>query len=477
MTPAVSSAKMYLMGAYASSRGAVTMDEQIAFSARASLVALGLRMCQMGLWAVIAEHVAIKQKVLRHTPLDKLLDCFIAILAGGVGLVEVNTRVRPDRAVQQAFGRKACADQSTISDTLNMCTTHNVTQLRTAVTIIFRQHSQAYQHNYPAEWQLLDVDVTGMPAGRQGEGVSKGYFAHQKNRRGRQLGRVLASWYDEIVVDRLYDGKRQLNACVQELLEAAEAVLELTADKRPRTIVRVDGGGGEDAAINWMLQRDYHLLVKVKNWRRAQKLAVSVTQWYADPKLPDREVGWVEQPHAYVKPTRQLALRKQKANGTWSYHVLIFTLTDAMLFRLCGRDVPATPTPADILLAALHAYDRRGGGIETQNKADKQGLGLARRNKHRFAAQEMLVVLAQLAHNLVIWTRNDLARADQRLQKYGIQRTVRDALQIAGRIQVDAHGQVQQITFNEQHPLAVAFHSASVQWLASDDLSLNLGQI
>ncbi len=453
------------------------MDEQIEFSARASLVALGLRMQRMELWAVITEYVAIKQKVLRHTPLDKLLDCFITILAGGGGLVEVNTRVRPDRAVQRAFGRTACAEQSTISDTLNTCTAANVDQLRTAVTVIFRQHSQAYQHDYQAEWQLLDVDVTGMPAGRQGEGVTKGYFAHQKNRRGRQLGRVLASWYDEIVVDRLYNGKRQLNACVQELLLAAEAVLELAEEKRKRTIVRVDGGGGEDDDINWMLQHDYQVLVKVKNWRRAQKLAASVTQWYVDPKLPDREVGWVEQPYAYVKPTRQLALRKQKADGTWSYHVLIFTLTDAMLFRLCGHDMPPTPKEAEILLAALHAYDRRGGGIETQNKADKQGLGLARRNKHRFAAQEMLVVLAQLAHNVVIWTRNDLAQADQRLQKYGIQRTVRDALQIAGRVQVNAHGQVQQITLNEQHPLAAAFHTASVQWLASDDLSLNLGQI
>jgi len=452
------------------------MDEQIEFSARASLVALGLRMQRMGVWAVIAEYVAIKQKVLRHTPLDKLLDCFITILAGGVGLVEVNTRVRPDRAVQRAFGPNACADQSTISDTLNSCTDENVTQLRTAVMMIFRQHSQAYRHDYQAEWQLLDVDVTGMPAGRQGEAVSKGYFAHQKNRRGRQLGRVLATCYEEIVVDRLYDGKRQLNACLQELLVATEAVLDLTDERRKHTIVRVDGGGGEDADINWMLQRDYQLLVKVKNWRRAQKLATSVKEWYGDPKLPDREVGWVAKPHAYLKPTRQLALRKQKADGSWSYHVLIFTLSDAMLFRLCGRVMPPTPQEADILLAALHAYDRRGGGIETQNKADKQGLGLARRNKHRFAAQEMLVVLAQLAHNLVIWTRNDLAQADQRLQKYGIQRTVRDVLQIAGRIQINAHGQVQQITLNERHPLAIAFQAACAQWFANDDLSLNLGQ-
>src|SRR6266545_5219298 len=309
------------------------MDQSVEFSARASLVALGVHFQHLGIWSIIAAQVHIKQKVRKHTPLDKLLDCFINILAGGTGVVEVNTRVRPDHSVQRAFGRTLCAEQSTISDTLNACTPENVHQLRQAIQVILREQGQSYRHDYATAWQLLDADVTGMPAGRQGEGVTKGYFAKQKNRRGRQLGRVLASWYDEIVVDRLYDGKRQLNACLQELVTAAETVLELTTDKRMRTIVRVDGGGGEDAEINWMLQRDYQLLVKVKNWRRAQKLAVSVAQWYTDPKLPDREVGWVEQPHVYVKPTRQLALRKQKANGSWSYHVLIFTLTDGMLFR------------------------------------------------------------------------------------------------------------------------------------------------
>jgi len=79
----------------------------------------------------------------------------------------------------------------------------------------------------------------------------------------------------------------------------------------------------------------------------------------------------------------------------------------------------------DVMLAALHAYDRCGGGVETRTKGDKQGLGLSHRNKHRFVAQEMLVLLGQLAHDVVIWTRNDLAQVDPRFQKYGIERTVR----------------------------------------------------
>ena len=89
----------------------------------------------------------------------------------------------------------------------------------------------------------------------------------------------------------------------------------------------------------------------------------------------------------------------------------------------------------------------------------------------------MLVLLAQIAHNLVIWTRNELAQADPRLQKYGIQRTVRDALQIPGRIQLDCNGNVEVITLNQKHPLAPVFQKAFAPSLATDDLSLILGQI
>lgn len=439
------------------------MDESVEFSARASLVALGVHFQQLGIWSVMEAQVKIKQKIRQHRPLDKLLDCFINILAGGVGVVEINTRVRPDRALQRAFGRITCADQSTISRTLDACTADTVIQMRTALTLILRQHSQAFRHDYAQTGQVLDVDMTGMPAGRQGEGVTKGYFPKQPNRRGRQLGRVLATRYDEIVVDRLYDGKRQLHRSLKELVTSAEEVLELAENKCKLTILRIDGGGGEDEDIDWVLSREYSALVKVKSWRRAEKLTASVTEWYPDPKVHDREVGWITQPHQYAKATRQLGLRSRKKNGQWSYHVLVFNLTDEMLFDLCERPMPPALQPRDVMLAALHAYDRRGGGVETQNKSDKQGLGLSHRNKHRFAAQEMLILLAQLGHDVVIWTRNDLAQVSPRFQKYGIQRTVRDALQIDGRVELTAEGQIQRIMLNEKHPIATAFQDAFPQ--------------
>jgi len=434
------------------------MDTLTEFSKQASLVLIGKQFVEKGMWAVIEQEVQIKQKIRQHTPHEKMLDAFIAILAGGHGLVEINTRVRPDPMVQRAFGRQRCAEQSTISDTFDACSPTNVQQLRAALKKILRRHGQCYRHDYDHHWQLLDVDMTGLIAGRQGEGVTKGYFAHQRQRRGRQLGRVLATGYEEIVVECLYVGKRQLDQSFQDLIQATEEVLDLLENKRQNTILRMDGGGGDDANINWALSRGYHLLTKVRNWQRTYKLAQTVTDWQTDPKVSDRYVGWVETPHPYARPTRQVAIRhpKKKKDGSpgWHYHVLVFSLTDAMLLDLSRH------AALDLLFAAVYAYDQRDGGLETQNRGDKQGLGLSQRNKRSFAAQEMLVLLAQLAHNLVIWSRNQLSSVESRFRKFGIQRMTRDVFQIDGRVSLSPTGQVQSVTLNGRHPHAAAFQRA-----------------
>ncbi len=449
------------------------MDTNVTYSARASLVALGLHLHGLGLWAIIRAHVQIKQKKRQHDPLDKLLDVFINILAGGHGLYEINTRVRPDRALQHAFGRTACAEQASSSRTLNACTPENVHQFRQALQEILRQHSRSYQHDYTHHWQLWDIDLTGLTAGLLGEGVTKGYFAKQKSKRGRQLARLLATQYDEILVDQLHPGKQQLNQGLRALVLEAEQTLKIDENKRKNTIIRMDGGGGVKTDINWLLQRQYHILLKIKSWHRAAKLAQSVGEWYPDTKVADRQVGWVREPFVYVQRTRQLAIRTPRPKGGWHYQVLVFTLEDAMLLELCARPMPPACADLDILLAALHAYDLRDGGLETQNKGDKQGLGLNKRNKRSFCAQEILVLLAQLAHDCLIWTRNDLGQVAPAFEHYGILRMVRDVLQIDGTIHWDAAGNICNIELNAQHPLAATVQSA----LVLGNLFVNLRKI
>lgn len=452
------------------------MTDCIRFSPRASLSLMGLRIEQMGVWKVVEEHLHIKQKTIQHTPLDKIKDTFINIVAGGHGLVEVNTRVRPDTALSAAFGRQGCADQSTISETLNHCTAENVTEMRAALRQLYQRYGAGY-HEGGQRWRLLDVDMTGLPAGKQGEGSHKGYFAGRRNCRGRQLGRVVATGHDEIIVDRLYDGKTQLERSLQPLVEEAETTLDLNAALRQRTIIRVDGGGGSDKDVNWLLNRDYRLLVKVKHWQRAVKLCRSVDVWHQDPKVPDREAGWVQQLQAYDRPTRQLAIRVRQKNGQYSYMVLVFNLDDKMLFWLANRPVPPKVTATACLFAALHAYDRRSGAVETVIKGSKQGLGLNKRNKKHFAAQEMLVLLAQLAYNLITWMRDGLARYNQSLARWGKLRMVRDAFHIPGCIHLDDGGRIRCVTLSQAHVLSIVFVKTFSSYLARDGTSLIWGQI
>ena len=113
--------------------GADLVDPESAtqhFSARATLAAVGLKLLQHDLFGPIREQVQIPQKVVKHTPTQKLHDAFLAILAGAQGLVEINHRLRSDQALWRAFGRGACAEQSVVQDTLDACTQEQVQQMQ-----------------------------------------------------------------------------------------------------------------------------------------------------------------------------------------------------------------------------------------------------------------------------------------------------------------------------------------------------------
>ena len=144
------------------------------FSPAASLAALGVHLRHLDLFGPIRDRVKIAQKTVKYSPIDKLSDAFISILAGAHGLVEINTRLRSDPVLQTAFGRTACAEQSVVQDTLNACTAEQVSQFSQALTTIYRQHSQGYAHDYQAAWQILDADLTGMPCGKKAAFASKG---------------------------------------------------------------------------------------------------------------------------------------------------------------------------------------------------------------------------------------------------------------------------------------------------------------
>ena len=418
------------------------------YSPRATLCAIGVKLRSMKLFDTIADHVKIKQKTVKHTPVEKLTDAFIAILAGAHGLAEINTRVRSDAALQRAFGRSSCAEQSVVQETLDACDVENVRQMKHAFKALTRAHGRAYRHPYKAELQLLDVDITGLPCGHRAERASKGYFANQPGRHGRQMARVVAAHYEEAVLDWVGPGNVQLNKVLRPLVEEAEWMLDLDAAKRARTVLRIDAGGGSINDVNWLLRRGYQIHSKDVSAERAAGIAPTVKEWYDDPLHPGRRVGWATCPSdGYEREVRRLIVRWRKRNGRECFAALLSTLTPRQVFDLLGESPKQLTDRRAVALAYAYLYDKRGGAIEIEIKEDKQGFGLARRNKKRYYAQQMVVLLSALAHNVVVWSRGWLSEVSK-IRRQGVLRMVRDVFHVCGFVEVGAKNVIRRIVLN-----------------------------
>lgn len=424
-------------------------------SGRASLGLVAQQVKRMRLWEAIEDRVVIGQKKVTYDPSDKLKVAWVNMLCGNKGLVQINSHVRPEVALWRMFGLKACAEQSTVSRTLAACDAASVEGMREAMRHILHQHSQAYRHNYGRHIQVLDVDVSGLPSQGKGEGVAWGYCDQLgKLAPGRQLGRVLATGYNEILHEQLADGKQQLGVLLHGLVTETEQVLDLDANRRGRTLLRMDSGGGDEADVNWLLRRGYLILTKMAGSQRAAKLArqIPASAWVSDPRQPHRQLAWLPNGIAYERPTQQVVERWVSfPQRKLHYAVLVTNAPPALLQELNPtRELPLSGDPR--LLQLVYAYDLRSGALESCNRADKQAFGLHHPYTHVFHAQQMLLLLAQLAHNLLTWIA---LRLRSHLSKpIGLQRLLHDALSISGHLYFDPQGQLVGLVLNPLHPFA-----------------------
>jgi hypothetical protein len=366
-------------------KGEYRERKKLHHSPRATLAAVGLKLQALQLLAPIREKVKIAQKKIKHEPLDKLQDALITILAGAHGLCEINTRLRADQALQRAFGREACADQSVVQATLNACTSTNVAEMMQALDAIFQRHSLAFRHDFHALMLLLDIDLTGMPCGKKCEYAIKGYQGEAGIRWGRQMGRVIAAPYEEVVIDRLYPGNLHLTQVIRPMIEDLERTLALDEEKRKRTIIRMDAGGGSLDEVNWLLERGYQIHGKDISAARAESFAPLVKRWVTDPQHLHRQMGWAECDNAdYVRPVRRLILRwpplkeEKWEKRPFRYACLLTTLEPSEVIRQLHLPAHTIDNQDAVTLAYSRLYDKRGGTVEVEIKESKQGIGITR---------------------------------------------------------------------------------------------------
>ncbi len=268
------------------------------------------------------------------------------------------------------------------------------------------------------------------------------------------------------------------------LVDEAADVLELTEQQRKQTIIRMDAGGGSQHNFDQLFNRGYSVLGKIHAWNRAKLMARSVSQWHIDPDDPNRHFGLVTDPIAFSAPTRQVVIRRRKPNQKtkdgkpkWVQSALVTNLTDRDLCQLTGTPLRSITNEAVRLLLFMHAYDKRGGGIETSIREDKQALGMNKRNKRSFVAQEVLMLLTQLAHNLLIWAKALLSQLVPAWQQFGLKRFLRDVLNIPSRSVYTASGRLRCLRLSRSHPASRKWSIAWARLKLFDELSLCLYEI
>ena len=130
-------------------------------------------------------------------------------------------------------------------------------------------------------------------------------------------------------------------------------------------------------------------------------------------------------------------IRTPKEKGGYQYAVFVTTLTDL--------------DP----VALADAYHGRAM-IEATFCQDKQALGLVTRRQRRWEAQQIVLLLARLAHHLLLWGKQWLSRVPTtrwRLRGYGLVRLLRDVWAVPGVIRW-RWGWMVSVRFSPLHPLA-----------------------
>lgn len=123
--------------------------------------------------------VQLAVKKVDFSVVDKLTQVLISILAGCEFLAEVNPKLKPERVLAQVWQFERFADQSNLSLTLDQLSLTNLTELEQAVYLIWRQSSRTLLHDWRGFLEL-DLDLSGLPCGKQAEGGEKGYFSGKK---------------------------------------------------------------------------------------------------------------------------------------------------------------------------------------------------------------------------------------------------------------------------------------------------------
>ena len=154
----------------------------------APLCVLGQAIWERETLKPLRDYDLISLKSCDHSPGEKLIDAFSLILAGYPSLYLLNSTLRADPMLGQAWHREmGLAEQSNVSRTLDACRDESLTGLRSISQDFWRVHSQLAAHDWRKRL-TLDLDLTPLPASANAEESTKGYLGKKMRRDGNWPG-------------------------------------------------------------------------------------------------------------------------------------------------------------------------------------------------------------------------------------------------------------------------------------------------
>jgi hypothetical protein len=184
--------------------------------------------------------------------------------------------------------------------------------------------------------------------------------------------------------------------------------------------------------------RGYEFIAKGYGGKRAAKLAESVPEdGWAEGPTEGQDLGVPSTPHRYARRSKTVLRRwfDEKSNRPYKDY-LVSTFTELSAWQMAKL------------------YDARGG-MEVDIRGDKRGLGIEKRRKKSFHAQEALVLLAQLAHNLLIFFERWFL-GGTKAQKLGVERLVREVMRMPAEVRLGRRGRKVRLKSPHHHPWAKA---------------------
>ncbi|MEJ2555823.1 MAG: transposase [Anaerolineae bacterium] len=293
----------------------------------APLAVVGYCFTRSGLLAPLWSALDIKMKSYDHTVFKKLQDVLVAIMAGCRSLRQVNTRLRPELALAQAWQRSAFAGQSNLSRTLDALGADHIDQLRAGNLRLLQQHSQLCHPDW-AQHLIVDVDPTSLLTSKRAEGSRRGWVSGHKNKYCRHVIRFVLAGYHETLLLVAYPGDRHGYEYFKPALNQLLSQWNWSLNQCQQIIIRSDAEQRTDANVSYVLWLGFQALMKAYSGRRTQAWVKRIPEavWLADPSGEER---WAAPAPVKLRLGRRVnayLLRWLDSKRKFAYATLLTTL-------------------------------------------------------------------------------------------------------------------------------------------------------